>query len=63
MFALFLSCLGLFFYVIVGLDPAIQRSPEDDRRKNNIVIAGLAFLYVMFGLGPDIHRFPGQAGE
>ena len=27
------------------------------------VIAGLAFLSVMFGLDPDIHRFPGQAGE
>jgi len=27
------------------------------------VMFRLAFLSVMFGLDPDIHRFPGQAGE
>jgi hypothetical protein len=60
---------GCFFMSLSDLirqsrDPRnALRLPEDDRRKNNIVIAGLAFLYVMFGLGPDIHRFPGQAGE
>ena len=39
------------------------RLPEDDRRKNNTVIAGLVFLFVIAGLDPAIQGFPGQTGE
>ena len=62
---------GLFFYVMFGLDPDISlvdprvtlRLPEDDRRKNNTVIAGLVFLFVIAGLDPAIQGFPGQTVE
>ena len=39
------------------------RLPEDDRRKNNTVIAGLVFLFVIAGLDPAIQGFPGQTVE
>ena len=60
-----------FFYVMFGLDPDISlmdprvtlRLPEDDRRKNNTVIAGLVFLFVIAGLDPAIQGFPGQTVE
>jgi len=57
--------------VMFELDPDLSlmdtrnalRLPEDDRRKNNTVIAGLVFLFVIAGLDPAIQGFPGQTGE
>ena len=46
------------------MDPRVAlRLPEDDRRKNNTVIAGLVFLFVIAGLDPAIQGFPGQTVE
>ncbi len=54
----------LGIYTRTSMDPRnALRLPEDDRRKNNTVIAGLVFLFVIAGLDPAIQGFPGQTVE
>ena len=54
----------LGIYTRTSMDPRnALRLPEDDRRENNTVIAGLVFLFVIAGLDPAIQGFPGQTVE
>jgi hypothetical protein len=72
----------LFFYVMLGFNPGIQKhkaQPHDMHAESNalqqrsapqpmlrsswpqLVMLGLVFLFVMFGLDPNIHGSPERA--